>query len=207
MATRRRRVKRPPADPGRRERILDAAERHFGRVGFKAASIDAIARAARCAKGAVYLDFTSKEALLEQVMERLLERAGAAFLAESAQVTSPLARLELMLRFAYREMAKSPLMERLLAEDPELEVLGWYARKETKVARAKAELAGFEALVRDGIRICELRPDLDVARLPFVMVALKFLYFHAEAATLGMLSREALLDAVVEVFIAGIRRR
>ena len=50
--------------------ILDSAAKAFARLGFKKASIDAIARAARVAKGTVYLACESKEDLFFQAVHR-----------------------------------------------------------------------------------------------------------------------------------------
>ena len=50
-----------------RRAILDAARASFGKEGYAATSVDAIAAAARVTKGAVYHHFTGKEAVFRAV--------------------------------------------------------------------------------------------------------------------------------------------
>ena len=59
-----------PRDPARRRRVLDAAKRHFTLYGLKGTRLDAVAADAGCAKGALYLEFADKEALLIEVVSR-----------------------------------------------------------------------------------------------------------------------------------------
>ncbi len=54
----------------RANEILDAALRLFIEKGFAATPVDEIARAARISKGAVYLYFPSKDAILEGLVKR-----------------------------------------------------------------------------------------------------------------------------------------
>tara|TARA_R110002096_G_scaffold382401_1_gene576264 strand:- start:357 stop:998 length:642 start_codon:yes stop_codon:yes gene_type:complete len=74
--------RRPEARP---DEILDAALTVFDRKGFAAARVDDIARRAGLSKGAVYLYFPSKDAMLHALIERsagALARAGEALVAE-----------------------------------------------------------------------------------------------------------------------------
>jgi AcrR family transcriptional regulator len=76
----------------RRRSILDAACHVFGEKGFELATMDAIADAARVAKGTVYLYYPSKQAIYDAVfssgmaeMERLIgERVASAASARDA---------------------------------------------------------------------------------------------------------------------------
>lgn len=79
-----------PADPGTpedrtapvprtprsevRERLLAAGSRVFAEQGVHEARLDAVAAAAGFSKGAVYSNFSSKEDLLAQVMQRATNR-------------------------------------------------------------------------------------------------------------------------------------
>ena len=82
----------------RRRSIIQAACHVFGEKGFEAATVDAIAEAARVAKGTVYLYYASKQAIYDAVfasgmaeIERLigeqLAAAGSARAAIAAFVT------------------------------------------------------------------------------------------------------------------------
>ena len=61
------------ADPGKRQRILDAAIRTFGRRGYHDAKIADIAAAARVAEGTVYLYFRNKEDLFATVFDEKMD--------------------------------------------------------------------------------------------------------------------------------------
>lgn len=76
----------------RRSSIITAATRVFGEKGFDLATVDAIAEAARVAKGTVYLYYPSKQAVYDAVfaagmseLERLIgDRVAAAATAREA---------------------------------------------------------------------------------------------------------------------------
>jgi AcrR family transcriptional regulator len=60
-------------------RILDAAARVFGDVGFEAATTEAIAKEAGTSIGSLYQFFPNKNALFDAIATRYLERARALF--------------------------------------------------------------------------------------------------------------------------------
>jgi AcrR family transcriptional regulator len=55
--------------------LLDAAARVFAAQGFHAASVDQVAEAAGYTKGAVYSNFSSKEELFLELLDRHLDQA------------------------------------------------------------------------------------------------------------------------------------
>lgn len=57
-------------EEARRERILQVAERLFRHYGPQKTTVADIAREARIAIGSVYLDFTSKEAILDELSHK-----------------------------------------------------------------------------------------------------------------------------------------
>jgi AcrR family transcriptional regulator len=59
------------------ERILEAAAREFGRVGFEAATTNAIARRARTSVGSLYQFFPNKEAILYALTDHYLGKLRA----------------------------------------------------------------------------------------------------------------------------------
>lgn len=187
-------------DPGRRRRILAVARAHFARLGFKGTRLDTIAEEAGCAKGALYLEFESKEALLQEVAREVLDEAGRRYVASVASLPSPLARLRETVRFTYREMEREPLFERLLREDPELTALRPLAEAEAQRKQAEGQIATLRAWVQEGIDKGEIRADADPDVVPFLVSILRAVFPHVSASTGGLVSRERLLDAVVEMF-------
>lgn len=70
------RTRRPEARP---DEILDAALEVFSELGFAGARVEDIAKRAKLSKGALYLYFDSKDAMLKALVRRLADRVvGAA---------------------------------------------------------------------------------------------------------------------------------
>jgi len=165
-----------PRDPARRQRILEAARRHFTQHGFKGTNLDAVAAEAGCAKGALYLEFADKESLLREVVEQSFAAIGARYAEEVMSIASPLERLVATLRFAYRQ-----------------------------IEEGKAQLAMIRGWVDEGIARGEIRADIDRDAVPIVIGVLRFAPQHlGMIAELGLFSTERALDALVDVFRAGL---
>jgi AcrR family transcriptional regulator len=77
MSTKRAAVRRQPVQERglrRMERILDAADAVIARIGYDAATTNAIARRARTAIGSLYQFFPNKESVLRALCERHFQR-------------------------------------------------------------------------------------------------------------------------------------
>jgi AcrR family transcriptional regulator len=81
------------ADPTAKISLLRAAEEVFAEKGVDGAKVEDIARAAGISKGAFYLHFESKEAVLKQVVESFLGRMGAQFVLPATLPETPEALL------------------------------------------------------------------------------------------------------------------
>jgi TetR/AcrR family transcriptional regulator, cholesterol catabolism regulator len=199
-----------PRDPTRRARILEAAERQFSEHGFKGTRLEAVAEDAGCAKGALYLEFEDKTALLREVVAAALARAGERFAREVATLESPRARLREGLRLTYVMMGEAPMFARLLREDPELRALrpgaGEQGAREDEERKARAQVEMFRGWVDEGIARGEIRPDLDRDAIPFVLATLRFAPQHL-ALVDGYFPRGRVLDAIVDIFDAGLAPR
>src|SRR3546814_14786799 len=73
--------------PSSREAMLDAAETVVVKHGAVRLTLDAVAKQAKASKGGVMYHFPSKEALLQALVTRAIERSHAA--RENLQPTSP----------------------------------------------------------------------------------------------------------------------
>ncbi|MCK6520262.1 TetR/AcrR family transcriptional regulator [Myxococcota bacterium] len=202
MSPRRRDDADHPPDEGRRARLLRAATDQLRAVGARRLSIEEVAAEAGVSKGAVYLEFPSKTALVEAAIDALLVEAGSRYAARMAQTPSPRERLIDTLRFVWEEAEREPLFATLLREEHEEGTLR--AMAAGREAQADAEIAGLRALAQAGIEAGELRPDLDVEALPFVISLMRSLFFNAEHATGGRMSRARVLDAALTIFAAGL---
>ena len=104
MSTKTRR-RRPEARP---DEILDAALSVFVEQGFTAARVEDIAKRAGLSKGAVYLYFPSKEAMLEALVEQSAARVADALsdLAEAGAELDPEVALRTGLRMALSTLSQ-----------------------------------------------------------------------------------------------------
>jgi TetR/AcrR family transcriptional regulator len=71
------RSERSQAVEERRDRIIEAAMRHFAEHGYRGGRVEDIARTVGVAKGTVFLDFGSKEGLFLAVYQRAVSRLPA----------------------------------------------------------------------------------------------------------------------------------
>lgn len=191
-------------DPARRRRVLDAAKRHFTLYGLKGTRLDAVAADAGCAKGALYLEFADKEALLRAVVGEVFDEIRRRFAAEVLVIASPRERLAATLAFAYRQYAAEPLFVRLVRDDPDLAAL--QPRQEAEVEQARAQVDMLRGWVDEGVERGEIRGDVDREAVPFVLGVLRALPQHL-APVAGYMSGERILAAVVDIFAAGLAAR
>ncbi|MGO4369384.1 TetR/AcrR family transcriptional regulator [Paenibacillus sp. MCAF20] len=56
----------------RRQQIVEAAERSFALFGYKATTMDQVAKIANVGKGTIYTFFANKEELFQEIMKKLL---------------------------------------------------------------------------------------------------------------------------------------
>lgn len=57
----------------RRQQIVDAAAKSFALFGYKATTMDQVARIANVGKGTIYTFFANKEELFQEIMNRLIK--------------------------------------------------------------------------------------------------------------------------------------
>ena len=103
--------------------LVAAAERLFGRDGYAATSIDAVAAAAGVTKGAAYHHFPGKAALFQVVFVRELERVTAALDAVAAEEPDPWSALRRGSRTFLAHCLEPGFRQVVLLDGPS--VLGW----------------------------------------------------------------------------------
>lgn len=188
----------------RRARVLAVARRHFGRFGFRRTVLDDIAAEAGCAKGSLYLEFAGKQALYHAVLDDVHAEVGQRFAAAVAGIDSPAQWLRASTRFTFATLEREPLLARLLTDDPELPALREYAAQDRVRAEAEAALTHLRGLLRRGIEAGELRADLDLEVVPFVLAGLKFLHQHADLITAGLIDRDRFFDGLADFALAAL---
>lgn len=86
--------------------MLDAAERFFGERGFRAVSMEEIARGSGVTKALLYEHFTSKEHLYETWVERARARMFAVIEAAFAGVEDPVEQLRVFVTTYFDEIER-----------------------------------------------------------------------------------------------------
>ncbi len=193
-------------DPTRRARILAVAKRSFVERGFRGTTLSEVARDAGCAKGAVYLEFEDKEALLRAVVQEAFDAVRERYEAQVLSLCSPLDRLVETLAFAFREHAREPLFARLLRDDPELKVLA-LASDEAVRAEARVEVERLATWVDEGIACGEIRADVDRDVVPLVIGLVRNVPLHLPSLQVLDASPAAALEGVLELFRHGLAAR
>ena len=127
------------------DRILDAALEQFGRRGYEATSLDALAGELGVTKQAILYWFPSKEALLDAVVVRSAEDLREAMEAALAHAGPGIGRVEAVMATVFRFAVRRPALLGLVREANRLGS-GVAARLEAQLAplvqRAIAFLAG-----------------------------------------------------------------
>lgn len=185
----------PDAKDERRQRILDAALEVFFDKGFAAARMDDVAERAGMSKGALYLYFSSKEALFEALIDTVATPIVEGLEAGVGAAPSAKAAIEMLISMAPVILEQSPLIKFL-------KIMVGDARAFPQIAAAYRErvaergLALLEGVLRRGQQTGELKledPAL-TARLviaPVVLSAVWRIVFEADGVR--RLDVEALL--------------
>ncbi|MDJ0789383.1 MAG: TetR/AcrR family transcriptional regulator [Myxococcota bacterium] len=143
----------------RRQSILEAARRCFGRDGYAGATVAHIAREAGVSTGLLYQFFRNKDHLLEVVLQDVLRDWVRAMVPDDPD-ESALDALEGMLRRSVAFCRNHPLLPALMARDPALRL-----QKLSPVAvdRIEPHRRLVASILARGVERGELRADLDVA--------------------------------------------
>jgi AcrR family transcriptional regulator len=136
-----------------RRRLLDAAERVFGELGFYDASIVKITEAAGVAQGTFYLYFASKQEIFEELVRDLNARVRHAMQKSAAQGRDRIEAERLGFRGYFRFTSEHPALYRIVrqAEFVSPATLQYHYEKITegyveglREAMARGEIAGGE---------------------------------------------------------------
>jgi AcrR family transcriptional regulator len=185
--------------PQRRERILDAAAEAFAAHGYRAASVEDIARAAGVTKPVLYDHFASKRALFTSLMESARDELAARGAQAMSADAPPGARMRTAVEAFFAYVEHKPARARVLLfaarGEPELQD-AFDAVQEEATARIASLLAA-EPQLRDA-------PDL-LLLAEFVKRGMHGLaeWWEHHPTT----PRDTLVDAVIDTAWTGLRTR
>lgn len=199
--------RRPEARP---EELLAAALTVFGEQGFRATTLEEVARRAGVSKGTVYLYFASKDDLFRAMVEKyvitMLESAEAR-VREHTGTSSAL--LETMIRSMWAALSQPEMVcltrvvQSELPQFPEIQRYYW----EHVIQRHRRLL---RAVVERGIAGGEFRPEA-LAIVPTMVPSLIVHLTHVRAL-FGPLdadapTRDAQIESIMSLLFDGIRNR
>jgi AcrR family transcriptional regulator len=191
----------------RHDRILDAASRLFAEPGFAKTSVDEVAAAAGVSKGLVYDHYDSKEELLAAVFWRLVEQWDAETLRDAHFDESDIpASLGHVIAASIRAVRRSKLLQRILTQDFRSLLP---SERDNAIAFVVHYCRRLEPVLAHGVRVGQLRADLDTAHTAEIIWALH----HALSPGILVLPNgewrpdaDALLQSAIDLIIHGIRR-
>ncbi len=153
-----------PPRSARSALLLDAAAELFARWGFDKTSVEDIAREAGVSKGAVYLEFRSKDELFRVVVYRELERYRLEWLRQFEEDSAGWSFAR-MFQYSMAAMNANPIVKALMTRDQR--VFGNFLQREPELLRtslsARAEL--FDQLQQAGA----VRDDMPPKELAYLL--------------------------------------
>lgn len=188
----------PPTRAAVLDEIVRAAAAGFGEVGYRAATLDAIAERAGISKVTLYRYVSSKEDLLSLVVERIIAsfRQGLRQIVEQRRPADE--TLRRIIRYQVTLLAENlPFLTVFFSEES-----GLPAPMAAQAARAKREYdSTIERVVREGVESGRLRP------LPPTLVVFGILgmcnWLHKWYRPQGPLSPGQIADVFVDLLERG----
>lgn len=198
------RGRRQQESEARRQRVLEAARKGFGELGFAGATIESIAAAAGVSSGLLYQFVRNKEQLFEVVVEELMRDWVRALVPRGeAARGSASERLEAMLRGSVAFCRTNPLLPALLTRDRALQ-LDRFKNLSTDRLYAYRDLVA--RVLREGVAAGEFRADLDVPSAADIVCQLQAEYSSRAYRQDPMFpSTPRLIDALVRFIRDALR--
>jgi AcrR family transcriptional regulator len=176
---------------GRREAIIEAAMDEFIARGFAATRLDDVARRAGVAKGTIYLHFTDKEALFEELIRTaivpLVNRLAAGPPPSGASVRDMIEGFAHTFIHEVTTTRRGDIVRLVVAEGPRFPAVADFYYREV----VSKGLAGMQAAIALGIARGEIKHK-DLAKFPQILIA------PAMVAVIwqSLFARHAPLDAI-----------
>jgi TetR/AcrR family transcriptional regulator len=158
--------------PEKQEKVFEAAVGEFASKGYKNASMNSLVKAAGISKGSIFQYFQSKQNLFDGVMHIATDRVKL-YLKQVRDDTRELnffERLKRMLHAGFRFIDRHPLLARIYFH---LLQSGEAPSGSEEILQLRKQANEFLVdLLREAIERGEIREDLDVERVAFLLNAL-----------------------------------
>ncbi len=158
----------------RKQRIIDAASSFFVQYRYDKTTVSDIARRAGVSKGAIYLHFDSKDALLEALFLRETQRYTQKW-AELLEADPDGGRIGPMYKNILITLMDSPFMSAIFSQDNR--VFGTYLRKPDNIFQKMRSAQTEQPRYRFVMMMQEagaIRPELDPAVVAHIMTMLSY---------------------------------
>jgi TetR/AcrR family transcriptional regulator, cholesterol catabolism regulator len=152
---------RTGASSARRQEILDTAAAVFAEKGIVAATVRDISERAGILSGSLYHHFTSKEAMIAEVLAPVIGAQIEEFDRIVAEHDDPAEILRLVIAAEVEQSARTPLVARILRQDEHH--IGTVAGLEAVAKQRRAIRARVESVITTGIKSGHFRADCDPA--------------------------------------------
>ncbi|WP_424923416.1 TetR/AcrR family transcriptional regulator [Actinocrispum wychmicini] len=150
-----------------RTRVLDAAYEQFCRMGLRRSTMEDVARRAGVSRITVYRRFTTKDALVEDVVRREFRRYFDQFLIDIEQADTVADRVVMGFVSSLRAFRRNPLIGGLIAAEPDLIVPSIVSDGGQTLATVRQFVAG---QLRREQRAGNVSSDLDADLVAEMMV-------------------------------------
>jgi AcrR family transcriptional regulator len=189
----------------RRQKVLEAARRCFGRDGYAGATVARIAEEAGVSNGLLYQFFRNKDHLLEVVLADVVRDWVRAMVSPAAPEPSAFDALEGMFRRSVEFCRTHPLLPALLAHDPALQLQRITLAGAERVEPHRELVA---SILHAGIAAGDFRTDLDVASVADLICQLQSDYSRrAYANDPRFPATAAIIEAAVRFIHDAVRAR
>jgi len=191
--------------------LFEAALKAFATNGYRATRLEDVAEAAGVSKGTIYNYFKNKDDLLLQALEhKMAER----YVELESVLLGMVGTQEHKIRMVVENMWKRwqckdwGLLHRILMGEVSTEFPAFF---ETWAKRGPIRSWNFLAqVIEDGVRSGEFRKDVDsAAAARFLLSGLmqqSLVRIHLGVEKYDHCSRERIMDGILDIFLAGIRK-
>jgi AcrR family transcriptional regulator len=158
-----------------RQRIIDAAEEHFRRVGYAKTAVADIAEALGMSSANIYRFFPSKAAINEAICQRLMDQCHVLIESHLAAPGSASERLRAIALAMHRNNKAMLTHEKRIHDMVEAAMNENWGVIEVHIRKMEEY---FARLVREGQAAGEFKPDLDPAHMGIALEDLFLCLFH-----------------------------